>query len=111
MGNLDIKRARTVLFIIVIIWLITITTVFQIRINDIPGNVDITLIQFMYYQRHIVWCLPFCNLFITENVKSLTNDFDDALQNLRKDMKEMNEELAKLKGKLKLSDDLIPMRL
>ena len=50
MENLDIKRAGTVLFIIVLIWLITITTVFQIRINDIPGNVDITLVQFICYQ-------------------------------------------------------------
>ena len=35
------------------------------------------------------------NLFITENVKSLPSDFDDALQNLRQDMKEINEELTR----------------
>ena len=50
MENLDIKRAGTVLFIIVLIWLITITTVFQLRLNDIPGKVDITLIQFVCYK-------------------------------------------------------------
>ena len=83
--NYDTKRWGCSLFILsVLVWLITITAVFQIRINDLAGNIGIALISFIvFYYLCVQYNSHHSIIRITENVSG----YDDGLKTVSGDVK------------------------
>ena len=94
--NYDTKRWGCSLFILsVLVWLITITAVFQIRINDLAGNIGITLISLIvqYYNYLCVQYNSYQSIIrITENVSG----YDDSLNAVSDDVNTLKNGFGKV---------------
>ena len=91
--GLDAKRWGCSLFILsVFVWLITITAVFQIRINDLAGNIGITLIPLIFQYLCVQYNSHHSIIRITENVSG----YDDSLKTLSDDVKALKHGLGKV---------------
>ena len=92
-GNYDTKRWGCSLFIVsVLVWLITITAVFQVTINHTAGNMGITYFSFIdhFFISHVYSIIFIILLFvITENVSGNDNS-----------LMTVSDEMNKLEGGL-----------
>ena len=99
--NYDTKRWGCSLFILsVLVWLITITAVFQIRINDLAGNIGITLISLIvqYYNYLCVQYNSYQSIIrITENVSG----YDDSLNAVSDDVNTLKNGFGKVDNDVK----------
>ena len=63
-----IKVAGTVIFIVsVLIWLITITAVFETKLQDLEGNLEIEYIPFIDQYHHFHELKP-CNMNLSSHI-------------------------------------------